>query len=70
MKNSKARLAPRIWTVMLALSLVGQIAWAVENSWFNTFVFIRANKVCCYVVCHATQAFEKTSREKKAEATP
>jgi MFS family permease len=24
---------------MLALSLVGQIAWAVENSWFNTFVY-------------------------------
>jgi MFS family permease len=24
---------------MLALALTGQIAWAVENSWFNTFVF-------------------------------
>ena len=24
---------------MVALSLTGQIAWAVENSWFNTFVF-------------------------------
>ncbi len=35
----KTRLQPRIWIVMLALSLVGQIAWAVENSWFNTFVF-------------------------------
>ncbi|MFW5713252.1 MAG: MFS transporter, partial [Brevefilum sp.] len=29
----------RTWVVMLALALVGQIAWAVENSWFNTFVF-------------------------------
>lgn len=38
-KSSEARLKPRIWIVMLALSLVGQIAWAVENSWFNTFVF-------------------------------
>jgi MFS family permease len=27
------------WIVMLALALTGQIAWAVENSWFNTFVF-------------------------------
>ncbi len=25
--------------VMLALALTGQIAWAVENSWFNTFVY-------------------------------
>jgi len=39
MKNKPARLAPRTWIVMLALALTGQIAWAVENSWFNTFVF-------------------------------
>jgi MFS family permease len=32
-------LTKRTWTVMLALALTGQIAWAVENSWFNTFVF-------------------------------
>jgi MFS family permease len=32
-------LTRRTWTVMLALALTGQIAWAVENSWFNTFVF-------------------------------
>ncbi|MEE4193978.1 MAG: MFS transporter [Anaerolineae bacterium] len=38
-KPSGTHLKPRIWIVMLALSLVGQIAWAVENSWFNTFVF-------------------------------
>ena len=25
--------------IMLSLALVGQIAWAVENSWFNTFVY-------------------------------
>jgi len=29
----------RTWIVMAALALTGQIAWAVENSWFNTFVF-------------------------------
>ena len=33
------KLSSRTWLVMLALSLVGQIAWAVENSWFNTFVY-------------------------------
>jgi len=40
MKNSSSKkLSTRTWLVMLALSLVGQIAWAVENSWFNTFVY-------------------------------
>ncbi len=39
MKNTTNRLAPRTWIVMLALALTGQLAWAVENTWFNTFVF-------------------------------
>ena len=34
-----SRLSPRTWYVMVALALTGQIAWAVENSWFNTFVY-------------------------------
>ncbi len=29
----------RAWVVMAALALTGQIAWAVEDAWFNTFVF-------------------------------
>jgi len=33
------RLTSRTWFIMLALALTGQIAWAVENSWFNTFVY-------------------------------
>ena len=33
------RLTARVWFVMTALALTGQIAWAVENSWFNTFVY-------------------------------
>ncbi len=42
MENAtKKSITPRTWIVMLALALVGQIAWAVENSWFNTFVFDR-----------------------------
>jgi len=36
---TKSPISSRTWIVMLALALVGQIAWAVENSWFNTFVF-------------------------------
>ncbi len=33
------RITARAWYVMFALALTGQIAWAVENSWFNTFVY-------------------------------
>jgi MFS family permease len=33
------RITPLAWLVMAALAITGQIAWAVENSWFNTFVF-------------------------------
>ena len=39
MDNHSPRITSRTWFVMLALALTGQIAWAVENSWFNTFVF-------------------------------
>lgn len=39
MTASSSRIASRTWFVMLALALTGQIAWAVENSWFNTFVY-------------------------------
>lgn len=38
LKPSKS-ISRRMWIVMAALALTGQIAWAVENSWFNTFVF-------------------------------
>ena len=34
-----SKISPRSWIVMATLALTGQIAWAVENSWFNTFVF-------------------------------
>lgn len=33
------RISSRSWFVMAALAVTGQIAWAVENSWFNTFVY-------------------------------
>lgn len=33
------RISTRNWIIMAALALTGQIAWAVENSWFNTFVY-------------------------------
>jgi len=40
MQNSSSpRITARTWFVMTTLALTGQIAWAVENSWFNTFVY-------------------------------
>ncbi|UCG00779.1 MAG: MFS transporter [Candidatus Heimdallarchaeota archaeon] len=32
-------ISPRNWFIIFILGISGQIAWAVENSWFNTFVF-------------------------------
>jgi len=37
--TSTDRITMRTWLVMAALAITGQIAWAVENSWFNTFVY-------------------------------
>jgi len=37
--SSPKKISTRTWIVMAALALTGQIAWAVENAWFNTFVF-------------------------------
>jgi MFS family permease len=33
------KITTRAWIIMAALAVTGQIAWAVENAWFNTFVF-------------------------------
>jgi Na+/melibiose symporter-like transporter len=33
------RINARAWAVMAILAITGQIAWAVENTWFNTFVY-------------------------------
>lgn len=39
-QNSKAtKISGRNWFVIILLGLAGQIAWNVENSWFNTFVY-------------------------------
>ncbi len=39
MVERRRGLSPRTWFVLAALATTGQIAWAVENSWFNTFVY-------------------------------
>ena len=35
--------------VLLLLSISGQIAWAVENSWFNKFVYVELTGLPCSV---------------------
>lgn len=37
--QKRTPIAARTWFVLAILSLSGQIAWGVENAWFNTFVF-------------------------------
>lgn len=38
-KEKAGKIGVRNWFVVLLLGLAGQVAWNVENSWFNTFVF-------------------------------
>lgn len=42
-KNVKEEIISKIggrnWTIIIILGLSGQIAWNVENSWFNTFLY-------------------------------
>lgn len=34
-----SKIGTKNWVIIILLGLSGQIAWNVENSWFNTFVF-------------------------------
>ena len=38
-QTSSRSISLRTWIILTALAITGQIAWAVENSWFNTFVY-------------------------------
>ena len=35
----KTKLSPRFWLVLTVFGLVGQIAWVVENMYFNVFIY-------------------------------
>jgi len=37
--SPSSRITSLTWFVLALLAITGQIAWAVENSWFNTFVY-------------------------------
>lgn len=38
-RTHEKKITRRMWAVMAALAFTGQIAWAVENIWFNSFVY-------------------------------
>lgn len=35
----KSKLSKRFYAVLILFSLVGQIAWVVENMYFNVFIY-------------------------------
>ena len=35
----KTKLSPRFWCALTLFSLVGQVAWVVENMYFNVFIY-------------------------------
>lgn len=35
----KTKLSPRFWCVLTVFGLIGQIAWVVENMYFNVFIY-------------------------------
>ena len=37
--NTSTKLGGRFWVAMLVLGLMGQIAWVVENMYFNVFIY-------------------------------
>ncbi len=37
--SAPSPISSRSWFVLALLAVTGQIAWAVENLWFNTFVY-------------------------------
>ena len=38
-KKEKSSLGGRVWAALLAFGLIGQIAWVVENMYFNVFLY-------------------------------
>ena len=35
----KTKLTPRFWTALILFSLIGQVAWVVENMYLNVFIY-------------------------------
>ena len=35
----KTNLSPRFWAALTLFSLIGQVAWVIENMYFNVFIY-------------------------------
>ena len=35
----KTKLSPKFWLALTIFSLIGQVAWVVENMYFNVFLY-------------------------------
>ena len=44
-KKAKSSLGAKTWIVIWVAGLAGQLAWNIENQWFNTFVYGRIGAV-------------------------
>lgn len=55
-----SKIGTKNWIIIILLGLSGQIAWNVENSWFNTFVFDKItanpNPIAWMTACSAVVA--------------
>ena len=38
------KLSRQAWFTIVSLAIVGEIAWAIENTWFNVFVYDEITK--------------------------
>ena len=38
-ENRLARMGAKFWSAMIIFSLVGQVAWVVENMYLNVFIY-------------------------------
>ncbi len=39
MSNSKTKISKRVWSALIIFGLFGQLAWVVENMYFNVFLY-------------------------------
>lgn len=56
----KTKLSPKFWCALTLFSLIGQIAWVVENMYFNVFIYklfaASAEQIALMVSCSAVAA--------------
>ena len=38
-RNTEKAIGGRVWAALLSFGLIGQVAWVVENMYFNVFLY-------------------------------